>query len=554
VTGLVQFALQHLGVDLWDGQVDVLARWATSGKRRAVFRLGRRSGKGLLAAVAAIYNAVLPNYDAFLRPGETRFVLVVATREQQAREQIRVVRELLAAAPDADLAALVDVGASTADEVVFRSGVIVRALPCSSRSSRGLPASLVIFDEAAHFLTDTDGPAAFRSVWRALTPSTAQFGAMGYVLVTSTPWGAQGPFYELATAAEAGTDPDTFAIHRPTWAMNPHITRESLASEFLTDPEGAASEYAAEFVSGLGAFLDPGEVTACVRPGVAVLPPSAEVSYAAAIDPAFAADAFALGIAHRGAEAVVVDGVWTWRRAGFESTLDQVADVARQYRVRTVRTDQFSAQAVVEGLRRRGLDCTPIAWDAAGKWQAYSRLKALIRTRGLSLPDDDGLRGELVGLEARPLPSGLTRIAARGSGHDDRASVVAALVDELAGGRGSRSQVEEDAVFGFWRCPHGHAWRWEPGRLSPAGCGCVAPAEDPTLPVLGLEGTPELPAQVPEQVPVIEPPEAGAADLTAEGFQPWGEDVSGVYRWVRQDGSRPPEYRQGPRPRAEEIG
>jgi hypothetical protein len=441
----VQFARDHLGVCLWPGQVDVLKGWEASGKRRAIFRLGRRSGKGLLAAVAAIHNATVPDYRSFLRPAETRFVLVVATREQQAREQIRVVRELLSAAPDADLAALVDGAGSTSDEVVFRSGVIVRALPCSSRASRGLPASMVIFDEAGHFMTDTDGPAAFRSVWRALTPSTAQFGAMGYVLVTSTPWGAQGPFYEMAMAAETGADPDAFHVHRPTWEMNPGITRESLAGEFVSDPEGATSEYGAEFVSGLGAFLDPAEVTACVRPA-GVLPPAPDVVYAAAIDPAFSRDAFALGIAHRGPdETVVVDGCWTWRRAGFESTLDQVAGVVRQYRVRTLRSDQFSAQAVMEGLQRRGLECRAIPWDAAGKWQAYGRLKALVRTRGLELPADDGLRAELVGLEARSLPSGLTRVAARGSGHDDRASVVAALVDDLAGGADARDWLEHMA-------------------------------------------------------------------------------------------------------------
>jgi hypothetical protein len=38
---------------------------------------------------------------------------------------------------------------------------------------------------------------------------------------------------------------------------------------------------------------------------------------------------------------------------------------------------------------------------------------------------------ELLGLEAKPTPGGLTRIAAAGSGHDDRAVVVAALAEEL---------------------------------------------------------------------------------------------------------------------------
>ena len=98
--GLVQFASEHLGLDLWPGQQEVLNAWAASGKRRAILRLGRRSGKDVMAAVAAIHNAVVPDYTTFLRPGERRFVLAIGTREQQAAEFVRTVRELVDAAPD----------------------------------------------------------------------------------------------------------------------------------------------------------------------------------------------------------------------------------------------------------------------------------------------------------------------------------------------------------------------------------------------------------------------------------------------------------------------
>lgn len=438
MTGLVQFAREHLGLDLWPGQLDVLTRWEASGRKRAVLRLGRRSGKDLIGAVAAIKNATVDDYSGLLRPGEQRFIFVVATREQQAREFVRVVRELLAAAPDSDLRALVDERASGTDEIVFRTGVTLRALPCSSRAGRGYAVSLVVANEAAHFVSETDGYQAFREVWRSLVPATAQFGAQGYVLTLSTPRWPSGWFYTLCEQGESGADVDLFHIHRPTWEMNPAITRASLEGEFIADPEGAEAEYGASFVSGLGAFLDPLEVWACVVKGGGLLPPQAGVVYRAAIDPAFSRDAFALGIAHMGRdERLIVDGVWTWHRAGFERTLDEVAEVAARYGVRTLRTDQFSSAAIVEGLGRRRLGCDAVPWDAGLKYQAYTRLKALINTHTIELPDDEGLRQELIGLEARPLPSGQTRIAARGSEHDDRASVLAALVDTLAGRRGA---------------------------------------------------------------------------------------------------------------------
>src|SRR5438445_6349139 len=112
LAGLIQFAEESLGIKLFRGQRDVLAKWAKSGKRKALLALGRRAGKDLMAAIAAVHNALILDYSGQLRPGERRFIIVVATRIEQAREFIRVVKELLANAPDQPLRALVDDAAS----------------------------------------------------------------------------------------------------------------------------------------------------------------------------------------------------------------------------------------------------------------------------------------------------------------------------------------------------------------------------------------------------------------------------------------------------------
>lgn len=166
--GLIEFARDSLGVDYYPGQVEVLTDWQASGRRKAVLALGRRSGKGLMSASAVIFNATMPDYSSMLRRGEQRFIVVVAARQEQARESIRTVRELLRNAPNPDLLSLVDEGRSTMDEIVFRTGVTVRAMPCSSRTTRGLPITLLILDEAAHMSTAEDGFAAGTQVYRAL--------------------------------------------------------------------------------------------------------------------------------------------------------------------------------------------------------------------------------------------------------------------------------------------------------------------------------------------------------------------------------------------------
>lgn len=430
--GLVDFARDSLGLELYPGQIAVLNAWAVSGRRKALLCLGRRSGKGLMAAVAAIYNAAVADYTGKLRPNEARFIVVVANRQEQAQEFIRVVKEILRSAIDPDLVSLVDFEASTLDSIVFRTGVTIRAMPCSSRSTRGLAISLLILDEAGHFQTDTEGTGAGKQVYQALAPSVAQFGDLGYIMFTSTPKWRSGLFWEQFRNGTEGVDPQLLVLKRATWEMNPTITRESLEPEFRVDPDGAATEYGADFSAAEGAFLDPRDILACQRLD-GTLAPVEEVAYKCAIDPAFQKDAFAMAVAHKekDPDRVVVDGVWTWTRQGYERTLDEVAAVAKRYGVTRVRTDQYSSQPVLEGLAKRGLSCDAVPWDNANKFEAFTRLKAGLVTRQVSFPNDDRIVEELMNLEAKPTVTGLVRIAASAGNHDDRATVMAALMDLL---------------------------------------------------------------------------------------------------------------------------
>ncbi len=452
--GLVAFARNRLGVRLYPGQVDVLTTWARSGRRKCVLCLGRRSGKGLMGAVAAIFNAVAMDYAGTLRKGETRFILVLATRQEQAQEFIRVVRELLESAPDPDLAELVDTTASTAVEVVFTNNVVIRAMPCSSRSTRGLAASLVIFDELAHFVTDTEGPAAGKVVWRALTPSVAQFKDRGFILVTSTPSWASGILYDLITAGDIGVDRDLLVIRKATWEVNATISRESLDADFTADPESARVEYGSEFAEGGGAYLDRDAIHAAVTPGRRSLPPVPGTRYVGAADPAFAAggDAFTFCVAHkvgRGEQATyVVDRLESWRgkRAPLSSDLilDEIADLARLYHLGEVVSDQFAVVPLADGLRRRGVTLRPQPLTAERKADIYSALKRALNIGAVELPDDPALVSELAQLEVRPSPAGKPRINASRGGRDDLAMVVATAVHALGAGAmrtGSYPQV-----------------------------------------------------------------------------------------------------------------
>lgn len=436
--GLVEFARDSLGLELFPGQVEVLNEWAASAKRKALLCLGRRSGKGVMAAVAAIYNAAIEDYSAYLRPRERRYIVVVANSLDQAQEFILKVRELLENAIDPDLALLVDFEATTLTQVVFRNNVVIRAMPASGRSTRGLAISLLVLDEAGHFQVESEGVGAGKGIYQALAPAVAQFGPKGYIMFTSTPKWRAGLFWEqYRNGTELGNDgkalDDTLlVVKRATWEMNPTMPREhdEIANAFRVDPDHANTEYGADFSSAEGAFLDILDILAAKRKD-GTLAPNPDLSYRAAIDPAFQKDAFAMAVAHKERDSVVVDLVTTWHRAGFEHTLDAVVEVCRRYGIRQVRTDQFSSQSVLEGLQKRRLECDVVPWDNAGKFEAFTRLKAALVTRQVSLPNDDMIVNELMNLEARPTATGMVRIAASAGNHDDRATVLAALMDLL---------------------------------------------------------------------------------------------------------------------------
>jgi hypothetical protein len=453
VRDLVRFAREQLGIDLFPGQKRILERWIRSGKRKLILCLGRRSGKGLMAAVVAIYNAIVEDYSGMLRYGETRYIFVVATEQLQARKQVRVIKEILENAPDQDLKAMIDYEASTLDEVVFRNNVVIRAMPCSARSTRGYPVSLLILDEAAHMMTTDEGFAAGKRVYEALLPSLGQFRDRGYVMVTSTPLFPLGIFWDLFQAGVTGS-PDTLVIQMPVWDVNPNITRDDLQTAFDEDPEYAQREHAAEFIEGAGAYLPAQQINACRIRDRKVLPPAEDVWYVAAADPAFAAggDAFTFAIGHRvgkGDEAqVVIDRLDTWRgkRSPLNSdkVLDEIAAIAKTYRIRRVISDQYAVVPLADGLRRRGIKLMPQPLHNELKADIFGALKRLLNLEAIELLDDPALVSELTSLQIRPTPSGKPHIAAAGGHKDDRAMVVATVAHALFKPTQGRAFVE------FW--------------------------------------------------------------------------------------------------------
>ena len=154
------------------------------GHRRGPARAGCQGGavavaSSLTAATAMVGNATLrPDLDARMRPGETRYVLGVATRLDQAALLIDYAREVVRHSP----LLRTMLASSSADELVFNlpghRRSIIKAMPCNARGSRGWSVSMLVADEVAHFV-DSENNQSGEVVLQALLPSLAQFGDDG---------------------------------------------------------------------------------------------------------------------------------------------------------------------------------------------------------------------------------------------------------------------------------------------------------------------------------------------------------------------------------------
>lgn len=392
------FARDVLGLALHPRQQEALegiARHILS-----VLAIGRRGGKSLVAAVWAVYDSVVRDLSGYLRPGEVRYVVLVSPSLRQARELFRTLRGFF------DLPALKPLVVSeTAETIELVTGVVLMCIPCNSRAARGLPISTLLLEEFSQFL-DSDGNQSDEQMYRALSPSIAQFGDEGRIVILSTPRGTRGAFHRLFK--QAGERPDGFVMHLPTWEMNPVLTQEALR-QLEPDEMVFEQEFAASFTAISGGFIS----TSLVLRQTSI-PEHRHGRRTLALDPAFDGDDFGLALScvpidedGRETDTVYLEWVDVMRKPGFEQAMDRVAELAREWEVEQVITDQMAQRAVVEGLSKRGVTCHRVPWtgrakDGKSKHSRYGKFKTMLGQGRLWLVDDAELRQEIVDITVAP--------------------------------------------------------------------------------------------------------------------------------------------------------
>ncbi len=383
-----------LNTPLWSKQQEILEEFWAGNYAIAVWALGRRSGKTLMSAIVATYAACMlaDEYKRHLRPGERFYIVSIANTIGQAKIALQGVKDLIGGS----LILKRLIVRETSDTLELSNGAVFKALPASSRSGRGMACPLLIFDELAHAVDSEVGNAAGSTLYQALSPSVAQFGKLGKILLLSSPWIQSGIFWDLYKQAASGNFAHMQVVQAPTWEVNPTISRDFLEQERSRDPELFSIEYGANFSQSLSGFVGSDLVDVAVNYERGPLPPLKKFigSYYLSLDPAKGnRDAYTACIVHYDDARLVVDR-WhqfspNWsdgkkQQVNISEVENWILEQNDLYGFREVIADQYNSQSTIQRLTGR-LKIRELTWTAPTKTEAFSKLRELFNAGNIEL-------------------------------------------------------------------------------------------------------------------------------------------------------------------------
>lgn len=385
------------GLPLNDEQLEIYDK-LTKGQKyipgyertEGIYVLGARSGKSFLSSIVALYESTVrePRYRKYLNPGERGYVIIVATRLLQS--QMIIGASCLRMLENSRIAHFVE--DAIACEILLKNSISILSLPCSSTAGRGLPICTLLLDEVAWYRQE--GPKQDVEIFRALRPRMSQFRGAKFLAI-STPASKQGLLYDLY---EEGIDrdrptPARLTVHGSTLEINPEVDPEFLESEKRRDPDNYSREFDAIFCEQVDSFFPSDKLLECFSLSGDV-PFDSRYRYHCAVDQSGLSgrDRFAMSIAHRERDGMVVDVQRRWATKSGSRIIAEIKETVTPYGISSVSVDRYAGGWVKEAFERQGFEVTvrdllpPI----------YVNMKSLVISGSLSLPDVKGLREGLL--------------------------------------------------------------------------------------------------------------------------------------------------------------
>jgi hypothetical protein len=381
--------------------------------------IGRRGGKSRAMSVLATYIAGLCDHNDALVPGERGVLLCVALDQKVATIVLDYAQALFEHSPI--LRQLI--ANRTQDALELTNGISLEVRPASFRKLRGPTYIAVIADELAYWYTESSYANPDIEVLNAVEPGLATTG--GPLILASSPYAKSGVLWDVYRKHYGPTgDATVLVAHGTSKVLNSTLPQRVIDRALEKDRAKAAAEYLAEFRSDIEGFVALEVVEACV--GDYREQQAADNSYQAFVDPSGGSkDSFTLAISHRDLrnDLVVIDCI---REAKPPFSPEQVVEdftaLLKSYRVTQVTGDRYGGEFPRELFRKHG-----ITYELAQqtKSELFRDFLPLLNSVRVTLPRNERLVSQIVGLERRVSAGGRETITHPEHGHDDLANAVA---------------------------------------------------------------------------------------------------------------------------------
>jgi hypothetical protein len=389
--------------------------------REAFIVAGRRSGKSFIISAIATFVGAFMDFSAYLSPGETPVIAVIASDKTQAQILLNYIKAFFVESPI--LRAMVH--NDLKEGLQLKSGISIEVMTGDFRSIRGRTIVCCLLDELAFF--SSDGSAPDVELLAAIRPS--QITIPNSLLIgISSPYSRKGVLYS-EHQAHYGKDGDpTLIFQASSETMNPTIPRASIEEAYSRDPISAASEYGGIFRSDLESFLSLELIEQCVVRNRIVLPPLRDEDYVGFVDPSGGRnDAMVLAIAHRHRETTGVLDCLIERIPPFspEEVVDEFCGVLKQYRVSKVTGDHYAAGWCEGQFVKRG-----IMYEASEETRSeiYLRFLPIVTSGQCELLDHQKTKHQFISLERRVARGGRDSVDHPPNSHDDCANATAGAI------------------------------------------------------------------------------------------------------------------------------
>jgi hypothetical protein len=386
----------------------------------AAFAVGRRGGKTKALATLGCYIAGLCDHTDTLSAGEKGVLLCIALDQRVAKiildyaeatfEQSPILKQL--------------VKARTVDALELTNGISFEVRPASFRKLRGPSYVAVLADELAFFFVDSSYANPDVEILNAVRPGLLT--TYGPLIMASSAYAKKGVLWETFNKHYGPSgNPSILVAKGTSREFNCTLSQEMIDRALEADYARNSAEYLSEFRSDIEGYVALEVVQACVGDYREMLPASS-TKYFGYVDPSGGSeDSFTLAIAHRLDDQTVVDCTREVRPPLSPSTvIKDFAVLLRSYHLDRVTGDRYAGEFPRELFRQHG-----IKYELAKlvKSDQYRDLLPLLNSSRITLPDNDRLIAQIVGLERQVTRGGKDSIDHARNGHDDLANACAGV-------------------------------------------------------------------------------------------------------------------------------